>query len=115
MGIEQVSKRVALLRHGRENDHAVDKAHHHPIDLVSRCRSAGVPAEERETGDADEEAERDEVEAEFGFVDVLVAAGGVDGGTIGERAHDDESHEGADGGEGVQVAELGGRVGYGWG
>ena len=115
VGIEQVGERVALLRHGREDHHAVDKAHHHPIDLVFRRSSACVPAEERETRDADEEAERDEVEAEFGFVDVLVAAGRVYGGAIGERAHDDESHEGADSGEGVQVAELGGRVGYGWG
>ena len=113
--IEQVSKRVALLRHRREDHHAVYKAHHHPIDHVFWRRSACVPAEERETGDANEEAERDEVEAELGFVDVVVAAGSVDGGTIGERAHDDESHEGADSGEGVQVAELGWRVGYGWG
>ena len=115
VGIEQVSKRVALLRHGGENHHAVYKAHHHPVYHVFWRSSACVPAEQRETWDADEEAERDEVEAEFGFVDVVVAAGSVYGGTIGERTHDDESHEGANSGEGVQVAELGGRVGYGRG
>ena len=115
VSIEEVRKRVALLRYGRENHHAVYKAHHHPIDHVFWRSSACVPAEEREAGDSDEEAERDEVEAEFGFVDVVVAAGSVDGGAIGERAHDDESHEGANSGEGVQVAELGGRVGYGRG
>ena len=115
VSIEQVSKRDALLRHGREDHHAVYKAHHHPIYLVSWSSSACVPAEERETWDANEEAERDKVEAKFGFVDVVVAAGSVYGGTISERAHDDESHEGANSGEGVQVAELSGRVGYGWG
>ena len=113
--IEQVSKRVALLRHGRENHHAVYKAHHHPVYLVPWSSSACVPAEERKTWHSDEEAESDEVEAEFGLVDALVAAGSVFGSTIGERAHDYESHEGANSWEGVQVAKLGGCVGYGRG
>ena len=50
---------------------------------------AGVPAEEGETGDSDEEAEGDEVEAEFGLVDAVVVASGEFGGIVGEGAHDD--------------------------
>lgn len=76
---------------------------------------ARVPAEEGEAGDSDEEAEGDEVEAEFGLVDAVVVASGEFGGAVGESAHDDESREGANGGEGVQVAELGWGVGDWWG
>ena len=115
MGIEQVGKRVTLLRHGGEVDHAVDETHHDPIYHVVGSGGAGVPAEEREAGDPDEEAEGDEVEAEFGLVDALVKACGEGGAAVGESAHDDECHEGADGGEGVQVAQLGRGVGGGWG
>ena len=115
VGVEQVRERVALLRHRGEDHHAVDETHHHPVDLVARSGRARVPAEEREARDPDDEAEGDEVEAEFGLVDAVVAAGGVFGGAVGEGAHDDEGHEGADGGEGAQVAELGRGVGGGRG
>ncbi len=111
MRIEQVGRCAALLRHGGEDHHAVYKAHDHPVYHVVWCGSARVPAEQRETWDPDEEAEGDEVEAEFGLVDAFVEASGVRGGAVGEGAHDDEGGEGADGGEGVQLAELGGSVG----
>lgn len=111
MSIEQVSKGVALLRHSGKNHHPVYKTHHHPIYHMAWSSSARVPAEECETWDPDEEAERDEVEAEFRLVDALVAASSEFGGAIGESAHDDKSHEGANGWEGIQVAELGRGVG----
>ena len=115
MGVEQVCKRIRLLCHGGKDHHSVDETHHHPIDRVAGSGGAGVPAEEREARDPDEEAEGDEVEAELGLVDAVVAAGGVFGGAVGEGAHDAESNDGANGGEGVQVAELGRGVGDGRG
>lgn len=101
VSIEQVSKGVALLRHRGKNHHAVYKTHHHPVYLVTWSSSTRVPAEEREAWDPDEEAEGDEIEAEFRLVNAVVAAGGVFGGAVGEGAHDDEGHEGADSGEGA--------------
>ena len=115
MGIEQVGKGVALLRHGGEVHHAVDETHHDPVQRMVWGGGARVPAEEGETGDSDEEAEGDEVEAEFGLVDAVVVASGEFGGAVGESAHDDESHEGANGGEGAQVAQLGWGIGDRWG
>lgn len=115
MSIEQVSKGVALLRHSSKNHHPVYKTHHHPFNHMAWSSGARVPAEERETWNPNKEAEGDEIEAEFRLVDAFVAPGSVFGGAIGKGAHDDESHEGADGGESVQVAELGRGVGYGWG
>ena len=115
MSVEQVCKRIRLLRHSGKNHHSVDETHHHPIDHVAGSGGAGVPAEEREARDPDEEAEGDEVEAELGLVDAVVAAGGVFGGAVGEGAHDAESNDGANGREGVQVAKLGRGIGDGRG
>ena len=111
MSIEQVSKGSALLRHSRKNHHPVYKTHHHPVYLMACSSGARVPAKERETWDPDKEAERDQIKAEFGLVDAFVAASGEFGGAISESAHNDKSHEGTNGGEGVQVAELGRSVG----
>ena len=108
MRIEQVGKGAALLRHGGENHHAVYRAHDHPIHHAAWCGGARVPVEVREAGDPDEEAEGDEVEAESRLKDAFVAAGSVRGGAVGEGAFNEECHEGAYGGEGVQLADWAG-------
>ena len=83
MSVEEIRKGIALLRDGREDDHAVYKAHHNPIDLVFWGRCASVPAEEREARGADEETKGDKIEAEFGLVNTLVESSGIFGGAVG--------------------------------
>ena len=115
MGIQQVRKAVALLCHGGEGHHAINETHHHPVDRVLRRRRAGVPPEERQARNSDEEPEADEVKAEFGFIDAPVTSSGECCGAVGKKAHDGEGHEGPDRREGAQVAELGRSVGNWWG
>ena len=115
MRVEQVRETRRLLRHGREDDGAVQEGDEHPArGSVSSAVPSGarrVPAEEGESGHADDETEGDEVEAEFGLVGAVVAAGGHLGGRVGEEGKEEEGDEGAEEGEGVEVAELGGGVG----
>ena len=106
MSVEEICKGVTLLRDSRENDHAVDKTHHNPIDSMFRGGGAGVPAKERQAWGADQEAKADEIEAEFRLVHALVASSGKFGGAVGQKSHNDEAHESADRGEGIEVAKF---------
>lgn len=104
--VEEVGETGRLLRHGREDDHAVEETDDDPADLILtvliwRRSGAGVPSEERKTRHADEEAEGDEVEAKFGLVNAVVAPRGVLGRAVCQEAEDGEGEEGAEGGEGV--------------
>lgn len=95
-----------MLRHGREDDHSVKKTDDDPADLILTVlfwgrSGARVPSKERETRHADEEAKGDEVKAELGLVDAVVAPRGVFGRAVCQEAEDGEGEEGAEGGEGV--------------